>query len=1038
MMDSSLSMHTDDDDDDDDRKMHYRDRENVDNNSGSDNDQDHQQDHHMMMMDDGMTLTAKPHAFAGAVLSPKHARDLTPSLCLAIASALSDQSSSSSVSGASPLSQRQQMILYRPAPAAVVPYTLWITEAWRVLGWAEPSAALFWEMATMYHTLYLASREFAAHYHDHHGHAYGPLHRASLHGGGGGVGSSSNNDEPLNNIPPILSCGSASSVGSGTTAHTPVNNTNSASAFDKKKMSTTASAKELPVWLVGTFLLLHCEEFAYQRNLSGQDERRFFDNSGGGGSAMSSSSSLSLASTTHTTTALAASSNPGGDYSSLLKHSSLSPRTRLHATGAYWNTHAGEHGNYSHCTAYLLRHLRKFLLLTAVPHNQDAVNACMHLAALPSPSHYHHSASGSSMMLGGSGRSSHHHHHGRLHRSSSPATAAHLRYSTDDLRRQHEEEHGQVGLNVQLTVEDLERLNLMLQPPQGGGIDDAPLRVGEFLWSTIYMTSVDHRPPMATILLADVEREVRRQLELDLLMAGFDKDEKDDGPGTGAAVSSPSTTRKAAPKQAPDEQDMAVVAMSKLSISDKQSADDGSIEHGSAASERAKQPNNQYLKELSYTHLRGTTILLKPNPIDVISSGASDGGGTASGGGGCGGNNNNANNLICSLTSSPQRLHDLAISECSDAHFYLLQPFEHATIAACTGCTIVVGAVAGLLHVVDCERTVITAAARRILVSNSSDVTLNIFSPSPPLLVGDNRTCQFAPYNSYYDGFREDLLATGLAAAVVSESNQSPYHAGGGAGSGSIKNAPGEATTAAAGQPQQQGEKAATTTASLMADASWPPLQCASNKWKQPVEMAKLEMPEVHNAAVVATATSGAPGSPTANTTSSAAADDKAPPGTDSAIHGPVIVPASEFHVLFIPLESDAARQRRLDAAAADDGSAQVSPAAATTDNNNNNSEAPPPPLSPNNGMESQYCRLLAEVLHLSPFRLPAEYERRVLVKCERMKNIQQAVQKHLTLEQQGQFEEELNRGFRDWLVTSGNLRQVLDLVHLERRGQVG
>jgi TBCC domain-containing protein 1 len=51
------------------------------------------------------------------------------------------------------------------------------------------------------------------------------------------------------------------------------------------------------------------------------------------------------------------------------------------------------------------------------------------------------------------------------------------------------------------------------------------------------------------------------------------------------------------------------------------------------------------------------------------------------------------------------------------------------------------------------------------------------------------------------------------------------------------------------------------------------------------------------------------------------------------------------------------------------------------------------------------------------------------------MRNIQQAAQKNLTEEQQLRFEEELNRGFRDWLVTSGNLRQVLDLVHLERRG---
>jgi hypothetical protein len=53
------------------------------------------------------------------------------------------------------------------------------------------------------------------------------------------------------------------------------------------------------------------------------------------------------------------------------------------------------------------------------------------------------------------------------------------------------------------------------------------------------------------------------------------------------------------------------------------------------------------------------------------------------------------------------------------------------------------------------------------------------------------------------------------------------------------------------------------------------------------------------------------------------------------------------------------------------------------------------------------------------------------------MNNIQAAVRKKLTIDQQRRFEEELNRGFRDWLVTSGNLRQVLDLVHLERRGGI-
>jgi TBCC domain-containing protein 1 len=197
------------------------------------------------------TLTAKPHAFAGAVLSPKHARELTPSLCIAIATALSEQSHRKTV----------------------VPYTLWITEAWRVLGWAEPSSALFWEMATMYHTLFLAGRVFAADYQD---------------------GS---------HIPPILSCGSTSSMSMGSGGTNP---TDRPVSFDKRKFSTAASAKELPVWLVGTFLLLHCEEFAYQRNLSGEDERRFYSNSMGNDSPLKNTGMV--------------------DFTSLLKHPSLSPR----------------------------------------------------------------------------------------------------------------------------------------------------------------------------------------------------------------------------------------------------------------------------------------------------------------------------------------------------------------------------------------------------------------------------------------------------------------------------------------------------------------------------------------------------------------------------------------------------------------------------------------------------------------------------------------------------------------------------------------
>lgn len=137
------------------------------------------------------------------------------------------------------------------------------------------------DFLAMYHTLYLAGRAYATDFHE------------------------------TSNIPPILSCGSTSSMGSGNTHYTDGRMGGSTASghgtLDKKKYSTSASAKELPVWLVATFLLMHCEEMAYQRNLSGLDDRRFL---GGMGPL---------------TTSLVSS---GGkvDFTSLLKYPGLSSR----------------------------------------------------------------------------------------------------------------------------------------------------------------------------------------------------------------------------------------------------------------------------------------------------------------------------------------------------------------------------------------------------------------------------------------------------------------------------------------------------------------------------------------------------------------------------------------------------------------------------------------------------------------------------------------------------------------------------------------
>ena len=837
-------------------------------------------------------LTAKPHAFAGAVLNPKHARELTPKTVLTITHTLGlhalDNANSYAASGLNSNSadSRDNDTANGNANAnsnsngnaakdndAKVQYTVWITEAWRVLGWAEPSAALFWEMATMYHTLHVAARSIE-------------IEEMELpdikedDGGHWGIQRTLSQT-----IPPILSCESSESMNSvenkkkddgarrgesdspSSGFHSPTNKRGPASGNDKKNAqinkASNASAKELPVWLVGMFLLLHCEEEAFWRNVSGEDEQRFD----------------ALMAKQHASSGFGEILGKGVDFNMLLMNPSLSSRSQYHAGSL----------DHSNCTAYILRHLRKFLLLACVPHNSDALVA-LYTLALSECQH------DEEYMVRQNGPS-----RNNLYSTKNP----------DEILQRHEDEHREIGLNVTMTTEDLERLNLVFQAPSGGAINDSPL----------YISDIMPQEDLAVyggISIEDAEREIRRHLEREL--NGNEKLSLDEKDGVDAATKD----------------------IKKLSIKDDIE------EEKSRGYSGMQDDDDDYNKELTYTKVRGSPILLKPNNhTEGVAKVTNPHSGAATNG----------------------RLHDVHVSGCSDSQMYLLQPFEHATISACSGCTIVVGAVAGLLHVVDCERTTITAAARRVLVSNCYDVTHNIFTPSPSLLVGDNRSCKFAPYNTYYDGLREDLLATGLAAAVVSPDNQA------------------------------------------VSDPLYgPALQCASNKWKQPVELSKLS-DLLQSQSIAPRSSSPTPGSDGT---------------TDDAVKIPTLVPASEFEVLFVPFLSEATEERRArQELAAEEMTVQT---ASSGDDNMSTASGN------KNGIGSIYCHNLADVLQLSPFRLPTEYERRAMVKADRMKSLQTTIQTDLTPEQQIRLEEELNSGFRDWLVTSGNLRQVLDLVHLERK----
>ncbi|KAK9839640.1 hypothetical protein WJX81_002320 [Elliptochloris bilobata] len=106
----------------------------------------------------------------------------------------------------------------------------------------------------------------------------------------------------------------------------------------------------------------------------------------------------------------------------------------------------------------------------------------------------------------------------------------------------------------------------------------------------------------------------------------------------------------------------------------------------------------------------------------------------------------------------------LRITDCHDCVVYALAPLQYATVAGCSDCTVVVGAVGRLLRVERCERLQLVAAATRICIATCHDCVFYLGVNRPPLLIGDNRFLQMAPYNTQYERLSVHLSAAGVAA----------------------------------------------------------------------------------------------------------------------------------------------------------------------------------------------------------------------------------------------------------------------------------
>ena len=280
---------------------------------------------------------------------------------------------------------------------------------------------------------------------------------------------------------------------------------------------------------------------------------------------------------------------------------------------------------------------------------------------------------------------------------------------------------------------------------------------------------------------------------------------------------------------------------------------------------------------------------------------------------------------------------DAQINHCREAYVYLLSPFRHVTVMGCTDCTIVVGAVSRLIHVLGCERVRIVTACRRLCVANCIEAVFCIFSPEHPVLAGDNRACQFAPFCTGYHALPTHLAAAQLPTASPPAINywNSPLD---------LSTMGLQPLTGLAGA--LEGEAASKSSHALPKDAHGP---------------------------------SPGPLSPKA-------AREKGAPS--------LILPPMLFHTLVVPLSDKP------------DGPASV-------------------------GLD---LSLESEHAPQNPFALPPEYAAMLADRVRAVEHVRSAVKDaSLSPSQQREVEEALRARFAEWLVSSGNLRQVIDLVQAER-----
>lgn len=100
---------------------------------------------------------------------------------------------------------------------------------------------------------------------------------------------------------------------------------------------------------------------------------------------------------------------------------------------------------------------------------------------------------------------------------------------------------------------------------------------------------------------------------------------------------------------------------------------------------------------------------------------------------------------------------------CHDSVIYVLCPLKWVQIVSCTNSIVVVGAVGQALRIEQCERLQVISVSSHIVVNSCHDCILYTATNRTPLIVGDNRFVQLAPYNSGYQSLEEHMRMCGIS-----------------------------------------------------------------------------------------------------------------------------------------------------------------------------------------------------------------------------------------------------------------------------------